>query len=71
VLLSCGVAVARTSPGQDGHGQVQAAYALAVAVRSARASSMVANTGIRLSRPLIRRIFATSGHGAMRPKPQP
>jgi hypothetical protein len=28
----------------------------------------VANTGIRLSNPLIRSIFATGGRGAMRPK---
>jgi len=32
---------------------------------------MVANTGSRPSRPLIRSIFATSGRGAMRPKPHP
>ena len=37
----------------------------------ARASSMVANTGIRLSRPLIRRILETGGRGAMRPNPHP
>ena len=40
-------------------------------MRSAPASSTVANTGIRLSRPLIRSIFRTGGRGAMRPKPHP
>ena len=32
---------------------------------------MVANTGIRLSSPLIRSIFAIGGRGAMRPKRHP
>ena len=40
-------------------------------MRSARASSTVANTGIRLSRSLSRSIFATGGRGAIRPKPHP